>query len=110
MLIDFMMIAIFIRMYINFLKAKIDSMKERLVRWRCKNTMHVIGVAFLVFLDAARTTIEALTSQGFGLDDDPDKFTTRDFIRSLIEYAASSLIDFLIAMVIFVLIWEKTKS
>ena len=64
----------------------------------------------MVFLDAARSVIEALTSQGFGLDEDPEELDAEDFVRSLFYYGAASVIDFFIGMAIFYLIWSKNHS
>jgi len=61
MLVDISMICIFLKMYIHFLKSKRRAMEEKMIKWKCKNTIHVIGVLVLVFLDLSRTIIEVIS-------------------------------------------------
>ncbi len=56
------MVSIFLLMYAHFLKAKKTSMKERMITWKARNTLHVVGVISLVILDIARTVVGALTA------------------------------------------------
>jgi hypothetical protein len=37
-------------------------MKEKLIKWSWKNTMHVVGVSSLVILEVCRTVTKILTA------------------------------------------------
>jgi len=45
----------------HFLRSKKRALEEKMINWKCKNTMHVIGVLVLVFLDFSRTIIEVIS-------------------------------------------------
>jgi len=61
MVVDISMICIFLKMYMHFLRSKKRALEEKMINWKCKNTMHVIGVLVLVFLDFSRTIIEVIS-------------------------------------------------
>ena len=62
LLVELTMICIFLKMYTHFLKVKRNAMEEKLVSWKCKNTMHVVGAIGIVILSASRSIINVLTT------------------------------------------------
>jgi hypothetical protein len=51
-----------------------------------------------------KIVVDALTSHGFGLDNDPNVLDREDYYRDLVDYGFSSVADFFIALGIFFLI------
>jgi hypothetical protein len=49
-------------MYAHFLKVKRNAMQEKLIQWKFKNTMHVVGIIGLVLLNFARTIFDIITN------------------------------------------------
>jgi|LauGreDrversion4_2_1035121.scaffolds.fasta_scaffold264517_1 hypothetical protein len=108
-LLDFTIYIIFVRLYYHFLQTKRKVMQEKLIRWKCKNTMHVVGVAALVFLEIWRTITKILTAQGTFFDESIE-YDQDDFFMSLIDFGTASVIDFFVGITIFILIWSKNMQ
>ena len=109
-LLDFTIYIIFVSLYHHFLQTKRKVMQEKLIRWKCKNTMHVVGVAALVFLEIWRTMTKILTAQGTFFDKSSKKLDEDDFYMSLIDFGTASVIDFFVGITIFILIWSKNMQ
>jgi hypothetical protein len=61
-IVDTTMMCVFLKMYAHFLKVKRNAMKEKLIQWKFKNTMHVVGIIGLVLLNFARTIFDIITN------------------------------------------------
>ncbi len=108
-LLDFTIYIMFVSLYHHFLQTKRKVMQEKLIRWKCKNTMHVVGVAALVFLEIWRTITKILTAQGTFFDKSIE-LDQDDFFMSLIDFGTASVIDFFVGITIFILIWSKNMQ
>ena len=61
-IVDTTMMCVFLKMYAHFLKVKRNAMQEKLIQWKFKNTMHVVGIIGLVLLNFARTIFDIITN------------------------------------------------
>lgn len=104
------MIVVFLIMYTNFVKNKRQAMKDKLIRWKCKNTFNVIAVYILVFLNAGRSIVKVITMHGFLGDDDVLNYSVADYKRTLYDFGVSSVTDFAISMAVLRLIYVKNKD
>lgn len=94
-------------MFISFIKNKKKSMQEKLIVWKFKHSLVIIGVYFIVALNVARTITRILTMQGFLFDTDRYNFSMDDLERSMYDYGVSSLADFVTSIAILRLIYVK---